>query len=78
MSNLDHLLKEAQEEIRLKRHNWKQYSSIVATLREKGWSYRRIFDWLKDRGEPLEEKDFGRFRVAISTRANRQRKGAAQ
>lgn len=71
---LNHLLEEARQEPHLGRPNWSQYGPVVHTLREKTWSYRRIFDWLVARGEPLDPAMFSRFRVAISTRASRQRK----
>lgn len=73
-NRLSDLLEEARQEPHLGRPNWSQYAPVVGALREKTWSYRRIFDWLVARGEPLDPAMFSRFRVAISTSASRRRK----
>lgn len=67
---LSALLTEAQSLPDLRRPSWAKYAPIVRTLRAKGMTYRAVYDWLIERGEPLEPTPImvNRFRAALSTK----------
>ena len=48
----DELLREAEEEPNYR--DLSQYASVIGTLREKGFSYRDIADWLSQRGVEVD------------------------
>lgn len=65
---LSALMSEAQQETNRNRPDWAKYAPIVRVLRQKEFSYQQAYQWLIERGEPLNPSPimFNRFRAAIS------------